>query len=140
MSTMPSNSMPLVDAVFLERETSVFGQTIDHLFDLLSDRDLVVTKAMVLDFIAIRWITTDVLRGSGYSLDQIARTDLDPCQEVRVSQVILCIPSSWIVSRIKQSSEMKTEEGRVECQNHQEHHPDSMQSSSQHSTPTRSVN
>ena len=80
------NSLPLVDAVFLERETSPLVESIDHVLGILSDPELVVTQAMVLDLIALRWIACDVLRGQGYSLEVISRMDADPTMEVRIGE------------------------------------------------------
>ena len=60
---MQGNTLPLVDAVFLEREASPLVSSIDHLLGILSDPELVVSQAMVLDLIALRWIAFDVLRG-----------------------------------------------------------------------------
>ncbi len=60
---MQGNTLPLVDAVFLEREASPLVSSIDHLLGILSDPELVVSQAMVLNLIALRWIAFDVLRG-----------------------------------------------------------------------------
>ena len=80
------NSLPLVDAVFLERETSPLGESIDHVLGILSDPDFVVSQEMILDLIALRWIACDVLRGQGYSLETISRMDSDPTMQVRIGE------------------------------------------------------
>lgn len=80
------NSLPLVDAVFLERETSPLVESIDHVLGILSDPELAVSQAMVLDLIALRWIACDVLRGQGYSLETISRMDSDPTMQVRIGE------------------------------------------------------
>ena len=86
MATKPINTLPLVDAVFLERDTSPLVSSIDHVLGILSDPQLVVTPAMVLDLIALRWIACDVLRGQGYTLEVISRMDADPTMQVRVGE------------------------------------------------------
>ena len=83
-TTPQGNTCSLVDAVYLERETSVFGAMIDQLLDVLGDPDLIVTTPMVLDLIAIHWLAIDALRGQGYAAELIAQMDLDPRMEVRV--------------------------------------------------------
>lgn len=80
------NTIPLVDAVFLERETSPLAESIDHVLGILSDPELIVSQAMILDLIALRWIACDVLRGQGYSQQTIAQMDIDPTMQVRVCE------------------------------------------------------
>lgn len=75
----------LVDAVFLERETSVVGATIDHLMEVVADEPA-ISKEMILDLIALRWVASDILRGQGFTLEKIAEMDINPCMEVRVGE------------------------------------------------------
>lgn len=82
---MATNTMTLVDAVFLERETSVVGSTIDHLMEVLTDEPA-VSREMILDLIALRWVASDILRGQGFSLETIAEMDTNPRMEVRVGE------------------------------------------------------
>jgi hypothetical protein len=75
----------LVDAVFLERETSVVGATIDHLMDVII-HEPEISKEMILDLIALRWVASDILRGLGFTQEKIAEMDTNPRMEVRVGE------------------------------------------------------
>lgn len=72
----------LCDLVFSERGESELTPILNALLEMTSETPE-VNSDFVLDAIAVRWITEDILKGQGVPVQQV---DNDPLAEVRVGE------------------------------------------------------